>query len=155
MSKSNKKPNGKYRRKAFVFSLDALFSVFVLIVIVDSFSFLSARTYPQSLSQVDLQTKTNDMVVLLDKLGYLSGMDGQNITIYANSTLGPTVGWRLDVEYFNYTGGSNGTFILHDALILGDNNSADDVASGTRIFVVSDNGSVLHYGRVHMLTWFK
>jgi len=153
---NNQKINfNKPYSRGFVFSLDALFSVFVLVVLLSSFSFLSARSLPQSLPQVDLQTKTNDLVVLLDKLGYISGMDSTNISNYINTTIASNLGWNATIEYYDHTGGVNGSFVLNQTLSLGENPNSDHLASATRIFVVQENFTVIHYGNILMTMWFK
>lgn len=140
----------------FVFSTDALLAVFVLLATIASISFYSARLYPSSLSEVTLQLKANDMLIVLDKLGYLAHMDRQAIESFVNGTLEPGIGWELNAEYYNYTGGKNGSFVLDKTLTAGSGGSmSESVATTNRVFIVSDNTSVIYYGRAILKTWVK
>lgn len=143
-------------KKGFVFSTDALLSVVVLLMTLASVSFYSARLYPSSLHQVNLQLKANDVLVILDKLGYLPRMDEQAIGLFVNSTLEGNIGWELSAEYYNYTGGTDGSFILDRTFTVGrGNDTSENVATSNRVFVVKDSTHVIYYGRAILKTWMQ
>ena len=141
--------------RGFTFSVDALLAIVVLSVLMTSISFFSARAYPETYSLVNLQVKTNDVLVVLDKMDYLSGMNASAMAPFINSTFGPSVAWWMDVEYYNYTQ-SNNSFSLAKTLRFGDSGKrADDIAATTRVFIVKNSTAVIHYGRVSLMTWLR
>lgn len=149
MNKSRQKHYG------FVFSTDALLSIMVLVVLLSSMAFFSSRTYPDSLSQVNLQLKANDMLVVLDKMDYLSAMDGAAIESFVNTAFEPNIGWELTAEYYNYVTG-NHTFVLDQTLVTGRSNyTKGNIATANRVFIVKNSTSVVHYSRVMLRTWMN
>jgi len=142
-------------RKGYVFSVDALLAIFVVLILIASFSFFSSRSKSEAFPLMSLQIRTNDVLVTLDKLGYLSGKSSSNISLFTNRTLGSSVGWQMDIEYYNYTEANN-TFKLASALHLGDNSSnPDEIALSTRVFLVKNATNVTNYGRVMLKTWSR
>ena len=143
--------------RGFIFSIDALMSIMIMLIILSLVSFYSARSYPETFPLVNLQLKTNDMLVVLDKLGYFSSGDGNRISSFVNDSLHEGIGWQMTIEYYDASiNGTEVSFALNKTISLGtDNTKSADSASATRIFTVINASDLSHYGRVKLATWYR
>ncbi|VVB73431.1 Concanavalin A-like lectin/glucanases superfamily protein [uncultured archaeon] len=89
--------------KGFVFAIDALLSVLVLIAVISSVMYFSSASSASNLPLLDLERKGSDMLVLLDKTGAFGSQNSTAIGLMLNQTLASNVAWSLDVEYYNAT----------------------------------------------------
>ena len=132
-------------------------SIIIMLIILSLVSFYSARSYPETFPLVNLQLKTNDVLVVLDKLGYFSTRDGNAISDFVNNSLHTGVEWQMTVEYYNTSiNGTEVSFILDKTLELGfENTRSADSASATRIFTVINASNLSYYGRVKLAAWYE
>mgnify|MGYP001161942368 CR=1 FL=1 len=143
--------------KGFIFSIDALMSIIIMLIILSLVSFYSARAYPETFPLVNLQLKTNDVLVVLDKLGYFSERDGNAISEFVSNSLREGVEWNMTVEYYNaIINGTEVSFTLDRTIELGvENTRSADSASATRIFTVINASNLSYYGRVKLAAWYE
>jgi len=69
---------GELRVKGFVFSLDALFAVFVAVTAVAAAASVMGTTESQSYGNMPLQRAAQDALTLMDKQGFLRNMLNQS-----------------------------------------------------------------------------
>jgi hypothetical protein len=89
--------------KGFVFSIDAMLSVLVLMAIVTSIMYFSSSKSSSDLPLLDMERKGSDMLIVLDKTGILDSGNTTAIAQAVNQTLVPNLAWNITVEHYNYT----------------------------------------------------
>jgi hypothetical protein len=148
----------KFRIKnGFVFSIDALLAISIMLILLGLASFYSIRIYPETFPLANLQLKTNDILILLDKLGYFSRGDSQAISQFINKSLENGIEWHMTIEYYtSIINGTNVSFALNKTIDIGTNSTKfSNSVSATRIFTVINSTNVSYYGRVKLISWYK
>ncbi len=136
--------------KGFVFSLDAILAVLVLIIFLSTFSFLSAQAEQDNYSNILLNKQANDLLTVLDKTGELSTLNASYINNSINSTLPSNIYWNIELEYYNYTEGFEKLGNFSIGYIYSNQNT---VAFAQREFLVFTNNSIQYFGIARLNLW--
>jgi hypothetical protein len=144
-------------KNGFVFSIDSLLAISIMLILLGLVSFHSIRIYPETFPLANLQLKTNDILIVLDKLGYFSQLNGQAISQFVNKSLENEIEWHMTIEYYtSIINGTNVSFVLNKTIDIGTNSTKfSSSVSATRIFTVINSTNVSYYGRVKMISWYK
>jgi hypothetical protein len=142
-------------RKGFIFSIDAMLSVLVLIALMVPIMYFSSSASSTNLPMLDLERKGSDTLIVLDKTGVIDSKNSTAIEQAINQMLTSNLSWSLTAEYYNYTGT---TFTLNQTLTFGQNDSnATNEAAAYRMFVVRNDttGRIDNYGRAILKVWVQ
>ena len=90
-------------RKGFVFSIDAMLAVLVLIALLAPIMYFSSSASSTNIPIIDLERKGSDTLVLLDKTDVIQSRNSTAIGQMINQTLTSALAWNLTVEYYDYT----------------------------------------------------
>jgi hypothetical protein len=145
------------RSKGFIFSMDAILAVVLLMMFLIAFSFFSSRALENPYTLLVLQKQADDAVIVLDKTGTLGMMDRDDIEKELDNILIRSLAWNMHMEYYNYSGGivPAGNFTFGS-----DYSEADQVVVAERMFVVFDQNTsygaakpVKYYGLARLRLW--
>lgn len=146
-------------RKGFVFSLDAILAVAILVLFLLTFSFMSSRALEDPYTLLVLEKQADDALIVLDKTDRLETMEPAVIEDALNETLLPTLSWSMHMEYYNYTGG---LMPLGNFTFGSDYAEVDRMAIAERMFIVFEENStygaaepVKYYGIARLRLWAK
>jgi|GEM_PF-1280703 len=143
--------------KGFVFSLDAILAVVLLMLFLVAFSFFSSRALENPYTMLVLQKQADDALIVLDKTGTLGMMDPADIETGLNNTLIRSLAWNMNMEYYNYSGGivPVGNFSFGS-----DYSDAERIVIAERMFVVFEENEsygtakpVKYYGMARLRLW--
>ena len=137
-------------RKGFIFTLDALMAVLVLMAFAGALFFLSSKIQKDNFSPVVLLRQADDALSVLDRSGGLAGRNMTTINSSLSQLIPSNTGWNLSVSYYNYTG----QFVLVQNFTLGqDYTSANATASASRVFYAYVNSTSRYYGIARLSLW--
>ncbi len=141
--------------KGFVFSLDAMLAVVILIIALIAVYFLSAEAKLDSFSQIVLKKQADDLLISLDKVGDLATLNSTFINNSINNTVSSSLQWKMDINYYNYSNNSNG-FVLAGSLSFQKNaSSGTSSVTSQREFIVFQNNRISNYGTARLTLWAK
>lgn len=136
--------------KAFVFSLDAIFAVIILMIFLTAFVFLSAQAEEDPYTSLILKKQANDALIVLDKGGNLSTLNSTLISDSLNNLLSSSLDWNMEIDYYNYSGG----FVHEGNLSLGNSTQNIEIyAHAQREFLVFESGTIKNYGTARLTLW--
>jgi hypothetical protein len=137
-------------RRGFVLSLDALLAVLILVMFITGFAFYSAQSSADPFAPLIMKKIGGDMLTSLDKGNVLQSMNATYMNRTLNATLYPSATWRLEVFYYNYSGG----FLLSSSINVSETrNTPANPSVSEREFVVMANNRVKHYGYARLTLW--
>lgn len=143
--------------KGFVFSIDALLAVVLLMMVLVAVAFFSSYAADSPFPMLAMQKQAGDVLIVLDKTGELGRMDPSELEASINNTLVPSLSWNMEMEYYNRSGGMMhlGNFSFGQ-----DYSEADRIVLSERMFLVFDEEGgygtakkVKHYGIARLRLW--
>lgn len=144
-------------RKGFIFSMDAILAVVLLVLFLVAFSFFSSSAIENPYTLLMMQKQANDVLLILDKNEELGTMDTELMETSLNSTLTSSLSWNMQMEYYNHSGG---LMHLGNFTFGQDYTDADQIVLVERLFVVFDENqtygnakSVKYYGVARLRLW--
>ncbi len=138
-------------KKGFVFSIDALLAVLVLMAFLAGIYFLSAGGETDNFTPLLLKKQAGDLLAMLDRSGELAGMNQSVIGATLNLSV-RTASWRMEFAYYNYSSGFVGA---GNASFGHSETGSDEVVMAQREFLVMQNASVKYYGIAKLKLWAK
>ena len=138
--------------KGFVFSLDAMLSIVIVIIALTAIYFLSAEVKQDSLSQLVFKKQADDLLISLDKAGDLATLNSTFINNSINSTVPSSLQWKMEINYYNYSNG----FVLAGNLSFQKNTSnGTSSVTSQREFLVFQNSRIKNYGTARLTLWAR
>lgn len=140
--------------KGFVFSMDAILAIIILILFLLTFAFFSARSLDDPYTLLVLEKQAEDALLVLDKTGVMETLDPIKIEESLNETLIPSRSWNMRMDIYNHSSEMEhlGIFSFGD-----DYTDVDTVVPAERIFVVyyvnGTEKSVRYYGIARLRIW--
>jgi hypothetical protein len=138
--------------RGFALTLDSALAVAVLAVFLSIYAFLSYQAAEDPHVPLLLEKEADDVLIVLDKSGVLSGMNESLINETMNATLPPHLGWNLEMDYYNYTDGFELDF---NATIGEETPDGGRKAVAQREFLVIRDRDVTHYGIARLRLWVE
>ena len=139
-------------KKGFVFTLDALLAVIVLLMAAGTYSALAPQLETSSSSYLLEKKQADDLLAVLDRTGELQSQNFTRMADAISSIVTSSTAWNLTVDYYAYSAG--GGFSLNSTNSTGEAYSqAKSFAVSDRVFVYVANDSVSRYGVARMVIW--
>ena len=139
-------------KNGFIFSLDALLAVVVLVAALGGLYFLLGQSSSDSAMQLISKKQADDALAVLDKGGDLSQMNQTALNSTLNLLLSSSIKYNFSSEYYTYS--PAGSFSLNTTLLAGQAYSGkSSQVTGERLFIVLQNGSPAYYGRARLMLW--
>ncbi|HLC98876.1 MAG TPA: hypothetical protein VJC00_02610 [Candidatus Nanoarchaeia archaeon] len=133
------------RKKAFVFSLDILIAVFIVILVMTSANRHMLNAEIDSVPNMQMVTAGSDIVALLDHEGILQTLDDDLIESEMNDLLPQNLNMMMKIA------ADDGT-----VLYLGDSPPEGRfVGSGMRFFTIKSAGAVTGYAYAVYWVWAR
>lgn len=92
------------KNRGFIFTLDTLLAVMILITFLMSFSFFSSQTIETPHPLLLLNKQGDDLLLVLDKTGKLGSLDAEEVSESIDETLPEHFSWNMQIEYYNPSG---------------------------------------------------
>ena len=138
-------------RKGFIFTLDALLAVIVLLMAAGTYSMAAPQLEKSASSYLLEKKQADDLLAVLDRTGDLQSQNFTQMASAVNSIVTSSTAWNLTVDYYTYSAGG---FTLNSTNSTGETYSqATSFAVSDRVFVYVANGSVSRYGVARMVLW--
>ncbi|MCL6088617.1 MAG: hypothetical protein M1530_00435 [Candidatus Marsarchaeota archaeon] len=136
----------------FVFSLDAMLAVLVLMAFASAFFLLSAKMQKDSYQPLVMLKQADDALAVLDKGGMLAGRNASIVNDSMKQMMPQRIGWSMSVQYYNYTG----RFAPVQNYSLGTGGGgANETASASRVFFAYVNSTDRYYGLARLQLWAR
>jgi hypothetical protein len=144
--------------RGFIFSLDALIAVIILVIFAADIAFLSSGSSDASIGKLLLKKQAADLLASMDRSGMLASMDAGNINSTLEIAIPPGTGYNLEIDYYEYDyshSSSGGAFFPENTFIFsdGDADAATQEASSQRNFVVIRGGATPQFGVATLTLW--
>jgi len=137
--------------RGFVFTLDALLAVVVLLGAASGLYLFSSSSEESASDQLLFKRQGEDLLALLDRQGDLASMNSTRINATLNSVVPANLEWQLAIDYYTY---GNSGFSKNTSLSLGANFTATKVYSASeRAFLVLSGRFASYYGIARMTVW--
>ena len=139
--------------KGFVFSIDAMLSLLVFMLMLVAAAFLSVQAEEGPYAKLQLSRMGKDAAALFDHQGLLSQANATAIYQAMNSTLPQSVGMHIQISTYYY---DTGAFNLINIAEIGDAVPANSTVYGARRdFVSLRNGFATNYSIARVSLWQK
>ena len=139
-------------RKGFIFTLDALLAVVVLLVAVGAYSALAPQVEKSASFYLLDKKQADDLLAVLDRTGDLQSQNATRMESAISSLVTNSTAWNLTVDYYAYSAG--GGFSLNSTSSAGEDYSrVKSFAVSDRVFLSIANDSVGRYGVARMVLW--
>jgi hypothetical protein len=137
--------------KGFVFTLDALLAVVLLLGAAGGVYMYSSSSEESASDQLLFRYQSEDMLAVLDMNGDLASMNATRINATLSSEAPAHLKWQLAIDYYQY--GDSG-FSKNSSISLGSNFTAVKVYSASeRAFLAMNKSSARYYGIARMTVW--
>jgi hypothetical protein len=137
-------------RRGFVYTLDAMFAVLILLILLATFSFFSADAEENPYPLLVLKKQANDMLIVLDKKGDLATGNITQINESLHENFPPSLQTHMELEYYNF---SNRFHYVNATDFGADYSGIDELVLAQREFLVLENGSVKYYAIARLRIW--
>ena len=140
------------RKKGFIFTLDALLAVIVLLGAAGIYGALSPQMEKSASSYLLEKKQADDFLSMLDRAGDLQSRNATRMALAINSLASNSTAWNLTVDYYSYSPG--GGFSKNLTVTSGEGYSQiKSFAVSDRVFVSVANKSTSGYGIARMVIW--
>jgi len=140
------------KAKGFIFTLDALLAVVVLLVAAGTYGALAPQMEKSASSYFLEKKQADDFLSVLDRAGDLQSQNSTRMALAMGSLASNSTAWNITVDYYTYSPG--GGFSKNLSLSSGESYSQiKSFAVSDRIFIAVANKSTDRYGIARMVIW--
>ncbi len=145
----------KGMRKGHILTLDAAFSIVILIALLGVMGYAPMMESNDPYSGLNMQRSMNDALDLLDAQGVLQQFDSNEISTAINSAMPVQYSWRMRIEKFSH---ANDAFTERDEINFGAsdaNLSGKALSHGRRLFLTFENNEIAYFYDAQYWIWVK
>jgi len=140
------------KAKGFIFTLDALLAVIVLLAAAGTYGALAPQMEKSASSYILEKKQADDLLSMLDRAGDLQSRNATRMASAIDSLASSSIAWNLTVDYYSYSNG--GGFSKNLSLSSGESYSqAKSFVASERVFAAVANKSTNTYGIARMVVW--
>ena len=140
------------KSRGFIFTLDALLAVIVLLAAAGTYGALAPQLEKSASSYLLDKKQADDFLAMLDRSGDLQSQNATRMASAINSLAANSTAWNLTVDYYSYSPG--GGFSKNLTLTSGESYSqVKTFAVSDRVFIAVANKSTSKYGVARMVIW--
>ncbi len=140
------------KSKGFIFTLDALLAVIVLLAAAGTYGALAPQLEKSASSYLLDKKQADDFLAMLDRSGDLQSQNATRMASAINSLAANSTAWNLTVDYYAYSPG--GGFSKNLTVTSGESYSQiKTFAVSDRVFIAVANRSTSKYGVARMVIW--